>query len=136
MDVELADQFADGRGNRGLMALCDLSCDLEIESPLNELVERRHTATHRFLTVHSMLLDSDEPSTGWLDRVDWHELTEGAMRLLSTARAAIIYLARTIDIAEQAVAEHRDEEAAGTGGTGFLASMPLFRAPTEHPDFE
>jgi hypothetical protein len=46
LDPEVLSEI--GIGNRGLLALCDLSCDLEQPRHLNELVAHRHTAIHRF----------------------------------------------------------------------------------------
>jgi HEPN superfamily protein len=128
MDEEIARVFSTGRANRGLMALCDLSCDLEQDTPLNRLVERRHAVTHRFLVVHHMLLDSDRGDSDWVERVDWHELVDGATSLLRTARAGLIYLARTIDIAEFGKGRGEDGRP--------LPVLPLPPAPTEHPEFD
>ena len=69
--------FALGRrlGAAFLSALCDLSCDLEQDTPLNDLIERRRSAIHRFLTVHSMLLDDDKSTGGWLEQATWTDLS-------------------------------------------------------------
>jgi hypothetical protein len=128
MDAELAAHLVPGKFNRGLSALCDLSCDLEQETPLNELIERRHSATHRFLTVHSMLLDEDERTDGWLEQVSWTDLLDGARSQLATARSALIYLAWMIDIAEK--------PPPSKPGSGVIAPMPIFPAETEHPEFD
>ncbi len=125
MDPELAAQFDGGQGNRGLMALCDLSCDLEQLSAVNELVERRHTATHRFLTVHWMLAESDASNTDWLERVEWRDLINGTRKQLATARAALIYLARLIDAAESPAARRMEER---KESEGWAPELHLYRA--------
>jgi tetratricopeptide (TPR) repeat protein len=121
MDAELTDELR-GPGNRGLLALCDLSCDLEEPTELNELVERRHTATHRFLVAHNMLLDESGPSDDWLERVEWRDLITGTVHQLGIARAALVYLARTIDIRETSAAQELHTEA------GARPELPLHDA--------
>ncbi len=132
MDAELADDAA----SRGLRALCDLSCDLEVDSPLNRLVERRHSATHRFLTVHSMDPGVEAVDGDWLDRVQWSELIDGALQLLTTARSAVIYLARTIDLAEQKADEARRVKAEDEGKPLLIPPLPTSRAVTENAEFD
>jgi len=110
MDPELIEAISPPRGNRGLLALCDLACELERETPLAELVNRRHTATHRFLIVHTM-----EPAiepVGRLDRIEWNTLVEQSTELLRVVRAAIIYMARAIDINEALMAREDTAKAA------------------------
>ena len=80
------------KANPGLLALCDLTGDLERPTPLNELVERRHAATHRFLVAHHMLL-TEPTDNDWVERIEWNELVHGIISQLQTARAALIYLA-------------------------------------------
>lgn len=128
MDSELVAHLAPGEFNRGLAALCDLSCDLEQDTPLNELIERRHSATHRFLTVNWMLLDDDKSTSGWLEQVTWDDLINGTRSQLATARSALIYLAWMIDIAES-------RRPRGSG-SGVVMPMPVFPAQTEHPEFD
>lgn len=107
------------------MALCDLSCDLEQDTPLNRMVERRHSATHRFLTVHWMLGESGALQHSWLERVEWGDLVEGVHSQLAMARAALVYLACMIDIAEEGAQRRRQDE---TGKAGSYARIELFRA--------
>jgi hypothetical protein len=121
---------------RGLRALCDLSCELETDTPLNQLVERRHAATHRFLTVHRLPAAIEEPAGDWLEHVDWDELVTGTVTLLSTARSALIYLARMIDIEEHRAARKREEDAAELGKPILTPPLPLLRSLPEHPEFE
>ncbi len=103
IDPQLADKLQQQSFNRGLLALCDLAADLDQETPLAQLLERRHTATHRFLVVHEMLFE--EEAGEWLERVEWHTLREQSIAQLQIARAALVYLARLIDINEAQVAQ-------------------------------
>lgn len=96
---QLAAALSKPERNRGLLALCDLSADLDKETALRRQVGHRHTATHRFLVIHSMMTPS---STEWLDRLDWGQLVDESLQQLGIARAAIVYLARAIDIHEKA----------------------------------
>lgn len=128
MDPELVAHLAPGEFNRGLGALCDLSCDLEQDTPLNALIERRHSATHRFLSVNWMLLDDDKSASGWLEQVAWDDLVNGTRSQLATARSALIYLAWMIDIAER-------RRSPGSG-SGVVMPMPVFPAQTEHSEFD
>jgi tetratricopeptide (TPR) repeat protein len=107
------------RFNRGLLALCDLASDLEQDTLLAQLVNRRHAATHRFLVLHDHLLDnSDGP---WVDRVDWASFSEQLIAQLRIARSAIVYLARTVDI----------EEARTRQNEGLVLELPLDQIPDE-----
>jgi len=109
MDAELSAELAGpDHSNRGLLALCDISCDLERSTSLNELVERRHAATHRFLVAHN--LGQGTGRSDWFERVDWSELLEGSVQQLRIARAALVYLARMIDSRESG-----DDEGHGDG---------------------
>jgi tetratricopeptide (TPR) repeat protein len=132
MDAELADTAE----TRGLRALCDLSCDLETATPLNELIERRHSATHRFLTVHAMHPGVEADEGDWLDRVEWPDLLDGALRQLKTARSAVIYLARTIDIAESKANDRRRKQAAEDATPVVVPPLPVFRAVSEDSEFD
>jgi hypothetical protein len=89
MDSALADELR--AGNRGLLALCDLSCDLDFErkTPLAELVELRHTATHRFLVSHDMLLEGRTPASEWVQRVGARPSSTLLARLTSVSIAAV-----------------------------------------------
>ncbi len=119
MDHELSSQLTRRGLNRGLLALCDLSCDIEQETPLNEFIERRHTATHRFLVAQEMLPGADDDQ--WLERVTWRELQEGTVTVLGIARAGLLYLARMIDIHETTLAKEREDAGA--------AALPGMRLP-------
>ncbi len=95
MDAELAVALTKPERNIGLLALCDLSCDLEQRAtPLSRRIGLRHTATHRFLVTHTEMVP---PSDDWFDRMRWGDLADDILAQLRIARAAIIYLTRLID---------------------------------------
>jgi tetratricopeptide (TPR) repeat protein len=114
--------------NRGLLALCDLSCDLKRNTRLAELIERRHSATHRFLVVHEWE-PGGAPTGDFLDRVSISELLDGLIWQLRTARAALIYLARSVEIREGRIG--REAEAEGK----VIPTLPAFEALSEPPDW-
>ena len=106
MDPELVAALERPNGNVGLLALCDLSCDLRADTPLSRRVGLRHTATHRFLVAHTEMVPvSDE----WFDRVRWPGLVKETIAQLQVARAAIIYLAWMIDVRENVRSKRGDE---------------------------
>lgn len=86
--------------NLGLLALCDLARDLDADTPLARLLGLRHAATHRFLVAHhGMAPESSE----WLERLEWNELVRVMLEQLGVARAALIYLVRTVDLSEACI---------------------------------
>jgi hypothetical protein len=113
--------------NRGLLALCDLSCDLDRKTRLAELIDRRHSATHRFLVIHEWGENAASPDK-LLDRVSWSELIDGLSWQLRTARAALIYLARTVEIRERRLGEEAEAEGK------VIPAIPAFGAMTEPAD--
>jgi len=72
----------------------------------------------------------------WLDRVEWSELIDGALQLLTTARSAVICLARTIDLAESKADEARRAKADDAGEPLLIPPLPTFRAVTENAEFD
>jgi hypothetical protein len=120
-ELERGDSF-----NRGLLALCDLSCDLKRKTRLAELIERRHAATHRFLVVHEWE-PIEAPSGEFLDRISWSELVEGLTWQLRTARSALIYLVRSIEIGEDRLGKEAESE-----GTE-IPILPTQNAVSEPP---
>lgn len=114
--AEFAEALEPPGFNRGLIALSDLACDLEQESALSVLLDRRHTATHRFLVAHDQLFDA--PSDEWLQREEWGDIVEGTLEALHTARAAIIYLVRMVDTAEAGKIRVAKQE-------GIVPDLPL-----------
>lgn len=97
----LAEALKPPEQNRGLAALFDLSAELEEQStsPLKGLVQRRHAATHRFLSVH---IEGAPESSDWIERLGWPELLEESLESLRITRRAILYLAQMIHIHEKA----------------------------------
>ena len=129
MDTVLAEELL--MGNRGLLALCDLSCELEQSSRLGALHQHRHTATHRFLVAHDLSVDESRAAVGeWLDRVEWPELVTMLSMQLRIARSGIIYLARMIQIRERRRSSELDDEGA------WVPPLPMQNALTEHPDLD
>jgi tetratricopeptide (TPR) repeat protein len=109
--------------NSGLLALWDLSCDLEEETLLGRLLQLRHAATHRFLVAHH----GSTPGSGdLLERIEWFEFRAAMVEQLKVARAAIFYLVRLVDSHEQAILSA--EEKAGR-------SRPELPIPTVEPQF-
>jgi tetratricopeptide (TPR) repeat protein len=129
MEPAFAEELAKGTFNRGLLALCDLSSDLSRESRLAEIIDRRHTATHRFLVAHEFGKELG-PTGDFLDRVTWSELVDGLVWQLQTARAALIYLARLVEIREGRMIRDATERG------GVVPPLPVMRAETEHQDFD
>lgn len=116
MDPELAATLDKPERNIGLLALCDLSCDLEQpDTALSRRVDLRHTATHRFLVTHTELVP---PSDEWFDRMRWGDLVDNTRAQLRIARAAIVYLTRLIDRHE-----------ASRHGTAPTAAIPPMHIP-------
>jgi tetratricopeptide (TPR) repeat protein len=127
MDPELAQALRD-QPNRGLIALLDLSCDLEEETPLARLLRRRNAATHRFVVAHQMF--AEDAVGPWLDHVEWDQLVEQSIEQLRVARAAILYLVRAIEISEAKTAR-LDRERGITRG-----ALPLHRMDPEYNEIE
>lgn len=63
-----------------------------------------------------------------MDRVSWSELIDGLIWQLQTARAALIYLARTVEIRESRLGEEADAEGK------VIPVLPAYGAMTEPPD--
>jgi tetratricopeptide (TPR) repeat protein len=112
-------------GNRGLLALCDLASELERETPLSELLARRHAATHRTVAVHHMLLDSDAEQSPWLERIESRELADVLLDQMQRSRSALIYLADAIN--------HREDRMRPEGPIPTMPSWPA--APEREDDF-
>lgn len=115
--------------NKGLIALIDLSSELEEQSNsrLRALMQYRNAATHRFLVVHTEMTPE---STEWSEHVSWADVTEDLLYLLGLGRCAILYLAQMISIQELG------EELQGKDSPQSLA-MPLVihRADTDVMDY-
>jgi tetratricopeptide (TPR) repeat protein len=94
IDAPLRAALAAPESNLGLLALFDLSHDLARGTALKDRVDRRHRATHRFVVAHNIMVPE---SHDWVDRVETLSLIDEASAQLQTGRAALTYLARTID---------------------------------------
>ena len=101
---DVAPPFVDALGspehNRGLMALLDLSYDIDMRSsPLSGNIQRRNAGTHRFLVAHSEL---PPERSDWTEHVNWSDLISESLYQLRVSRRAVVYLAQMIDIHEGA----------------------------------
>lgn len=110
-------------GNRGLLALCDLAGEIGRPTPLNELLQRRHAATHRTVAVHDLPFDEDAEPNEWLDRVEADALANALRDQLARSRAALIYLADTINYRDQRLFP-----------PGPIPTLPMFPAQPERAD--
>jgi tetratricopeptide (TPR) repeat protein len=120
VDRTIADEL--DNGNPGLLALCDLAGELERPTPLNELIGRRHAATHRTVAVHHMLLDEIDDG-GWLDRIAFDDLRDALLAQLHRARAALFNLSDLISVRETRIKPD-----------GPLPSLPAWPAQPERAD--
>lgn len=124
LDPKLATWLDDERFNRGLYALCDLAADLEHDSLLDRLIDRRHALTHRFFVVHDVLADPVQDER--LERLDWPTFVDESVKQLRIARAALIYLARAVDSAERVKSRGRD---------GFQVELPVLELDPSLSEF-
>ncbi len=122
MDQELAASLTE-HPDRGLIALLDLSCDLEQRTSLTRLLERRNAATHRFVVTHQML--TEETADEWLDDIEWPAFVDQSISQLQIARAAVVYLVRAVDASEARTARLDSDRGIKRG---FL---PLYRIDPE-----
>jgi len=83
--------------NRGVMALVDLSHELQRDTTLSRFLGMRHAATHRFMVVH---IASAPASDRWIVRSRWDDLRSETLALLRAVRAALVYLARAVGVHE------------------------------------
>lgn len=125
MDAELATCL--DQPNIGLLALCDLSCEVGSETSLGRRVLLRHTATHRFLVAHTEIVPASDE---WFDRLRWSELVRDIISQLGVARASLIYLARLID-----VREHR-QGVSKRDGRETIPAMPIPPVDTRLAEYE
>lgn len=100
LDQTIADAIDAPEANRALLALADLSSDLD--NHLEQVLQRRHAATHRFLVIHS---ESPIESSNWSQHTNWYDHMDESVFQLRLARSAGIYLAQMIDIRERALAK-------------------------------
>lgn len=86
--------------------------------------------------MHRLPGDPEESVGDWLDHVEWDDLVAGTVTLLATARSALIYLARMIDIEEHRRTKRREDAAAAVGRKSVAPPLPLPRSVAEHPEYE
>jgi len=129
MDAELAAVLSRPERNIGLLALCDLSCDLGSGKPLARRILLRHTATHRFLVAHTEMVPAPA-SDDWFDRLRWPDLIHNTIAQLRDARASVIYLARLIDVREYQ--RHKVGKASGK----VMPSLPITAVDTTLAEYE
>ena len=98
LDQTIADAIGSPEVNRALMALTDLSSDLD--NHLRQVLQRRHAATHRFLVIHNEIASE---SSDWSEHTNWFDHVEESLYQLRMARSAALYLAQMIDIHEKAL---------------------------------
>ena len=108
-------------GNRGLLALCDLACELERPGPLKAVKGQRHAVTHRAIAVHDIL--RDDAAKDWVERISTEDLRDGILDQLRRGKAALTYLVDLIIDHEHRIHPQQD-----------LPSLPYFAAVTEDPD--
>ena len=121
LTLTLAEALEAPERNKGLMALIDISAELERKSRLSGFMERRHAVTHRFCSVHVM---GAPVSSEWAQRVSWSELEEESLESLRIVRGAILCLAQMIYIHEKSL------------GNTNLPVLPFERSAPELADFE
>ncbi len=116
----LRPEFA-SRKNKFLLALFDLSLDLQDKGYYQEIYECRNAITHRFLVVHDMMAPEDHTSvTSRISREDLLDTTITAMQLL---RAAVMYLILFVDTEEKK--KHKPDVKYG--------KLPMYRVS---PDYQ
>ena len=78
------------KGNTALIALAELSLDIEAGGALHENKVLRHASTHRFIVVHD--IDS-KPSreSSFIEHYDLRDFEESLIRSLRLTRAALLY---------------------------------------------
>ncbi|MGD1004659.1 MAG: LA2681 family HEPN domain-containing protein [Methanoregulaceae archaeon] len=87
------------RKNKFLLALFDLSLDLQKNGYYQYIYERRNAITHRFLIVHEMMTPNEQTNvTSRISREDLFKISITALQLL---RAVVIYLILFVDSEEK-----------------------------------
>ena len=123
LDQTVADAIGSPEVNRALMALIDLSSDLD--NHLRQVLQRRHAATHRFLVIHN---ESPSESSDWSEHTNWFDHVEESLDQLRMARSAALYLAQMIDIHEKALS-------AADSSTGLIVPWSMPRTDTDLMEF-
>lgn len=86
------------RNNVYLIALMDLSFDIQRDGCFSGIYERRIALTHKFLVVHDMVLDRQTNPD--IPRLRQSELLAECIQALQIARAAVMYLLLFVDSEE------------------------------------
>ncbi|MCY4436750.1 MAG: LA2681 family HEPN domain-containing protein [Chloroflexi bacterium] len=106
-----------GNWNSGLIALIDLSSELEekSQSHLRKFLQYRHAATHRFFVIHS---EGAPVSSEWSEHVSWSDATKDLLCLLKVARRAVLYLTQMIHL-------HEADIKPRCSGTSYPMTIPF-----------
>jgi hypothetical protein len=85
---ELRDQIL--KGNTAMIALAELSLDIESGGALHENKVLRHASTHRFIVVHDI---GDTPSreSSFVEHYGVEDFRRSLIRALQLTRAALLY---------------------------------------------
>lgn len=82
-----------------IIALADMSRDIEDGGFLRQKLMMRNSSTHRFLVLHDMEAEPSRPSR-YVDHVDAHAFREHLIETLQLTRAALFYFVEMIVQAE------------------------------------
>jgi tetratricopeptide (TPR) repeat protein len=101
------------KGNTAIVALADISFDIDEGGFLMRKKAFRHSSTHRFTVLHDMGCTPSRASAQ-IEHSEIHEFKEQLIESLQLARAAILYFVEMVTIAEKT-------HAAGAGKVGTIA---------------
>lgn len=90
------------KGNRSILALADLSFDLDDGGYLFPFKSLRNAGTHRFVVLHDVV-DTFDPSNA-VEHMDLADYEESLLATLRIARAAILYVVELIRVREERIA--------------------------------
>ena len=88
------------RGNTAIVALADISFDIDEGGFLVRKKAFRHSSTHRFTVLHDMGCTPSRESEQ-IEHSEIHEFKDQLIESLQLARAAILYFVEMISIAEK-----------------------------------
>lgn len=100
------------KGNTALIALADISFDIDEDGFLVRKKAFRHSSTHRFTVLHDMGCRPSRESAQ-IEHCEIGEFKDQLIESLQLARAAVLYFVEMISIAEKT-------RAAGTGKVGTI----------------
>jgi hypothetical protein len=78
------------KGNTALIALAELSLDIEAGGALHGNKVLRHASTHRFIVVHDIDSTPSRESS-FIEHYDLRDFEESLIRSLRLTRAALLY---------------------------------------------